>query len=83
MEPAASEVRDGVNICPLTTDKILARLSNESLIFPNLDCTLLQVCTYSFTLCLFGFMLPSLFLLAVILVLHCSVNVWLRMCSLG
>ena len=35
MEPAASEVRDGVNICPLTTDEILARLSNESLIFPT------------------------------------------------
>ncbi|CAI8001938.1 Putative beta-lactamase-like 1 [Geodia barretti] len=35
VEPAAREVRDGVNICPLTTDEILASLSNESLIFPT------------------------------------------------
>ena len=32
-EPAA--VKDGTNICPLTTAEILARLKNESFMFPT------------------------------------------------
>lgn len=33
MEPPS--VDDGTNICPLTTEQMLARLRNESLVFPT------------------------------------------------
>ena len=86
--PASSDVHDGVNICPLTTDEVLMRLRNESLMFPtwtvpSYRSSLASFLSYSALFVSFSLSLPLLLSLSPCLLLLCLAAILASLCSVG